>query len=84
MKLCHCGQPLHYSDPAVQAVVERMIEKLGEMTIIAVEGRVWRVPRHYIALHGLEGAQVEHLGFEEIESDTGRVNIQNNGKDETT
>ena len=64
---CHCGQPLHYADPWARAYVESLIAHLGPNIPVTVEGRTWAVPRHYIALHGLMGAEVAHLGFREIE-----------------
>ena len=67
MTLCHCGKPLHYTDPNIQRDVERLIAQLGEKIIVKTsDGRSWRVPRHYIALHGLKDVEVETLGFEEI------------------
>lgn len=63
---CHCGRPLHYSSPEIRADVERLIAELGPLINVTVGGRTWRVPRHYIALHGLLGAEVATLGFEEI------------------
>lgn len=65
-ELCHCGKPLHYTDPHARAYVEMMIRLSGECVIVAVDGRSWRVPRHYIALHGLKGSEVPGLGFEEL------------------
>ncbi len=51
---CACGQPLHYSDPATQRAVEGVIRLKGDscQMIITPRGK-WRVPIHYIALHGL-------------------------------
>lgn len=66
MKLCHCGQPLHYKNPAVERLVERVIAQRGETINVRADGRSFRVPRHYIALHGLKGAEVAQLGFEEV------------------
>lgn len=65
-KLCHCGKPLHYTDPEVRSQVEQLIEQLGEFIEVQVNGIVWRVPRHYIALHGIKGADVSTLGFERV------------------
>ena len=69
-KLCHCGKPLHYTDPEIQRAVEKLIEQLGETVKVTLmddgRERTWRVPRHYIALHGLKGREVAGLGFEEI------------------
>ena len=63
---CACGRPLHYSNPGVQRLVEKQVAELGETVKVTVLGRSWRVPRHYIALHGIKGANIANLGFEEI------------------
>ena len=66
-KLCPCGLPdRHYRSAEVQAFVEKMVREHGETVVVTVEGRSWRVPRHYIALHGLRAAELETLGFEEV------------------
>jgi len=67
-QLCPCGKPLHYSNPSTQALVERMISLLGPTIKVTrtQDGRTWRVPRHYIALHGLKEQDLPDLGFEEI------------------
>lgn len=59
--LCACGRALHYSDPAIQAYVERAIEELGETVLISTPAGTWYVPRHYYALHGLEVAALPRL-----------------------
>jgi hypothetical protein len=64
--MCHCGQPLHYTDPDLQKSIERIIQRLGQHVEIDVSGRKFLVCRHYIALHGLEGSKVHELGFQEI------------------
>jgi hypothetical protein len=66
--LCHCGKPLHYSDPAVRAMVEDFVNLFGPDILVTVEGRSWLVPRHYIALHGVNGWEVGKLGFPEVKS----------------
>lgn len=65
MKMCACGRPLHYSDPNVRRHVERLIRMLGENARVRRMGdkRVWLVPRHYIALHGLKA---EDLGTDKL------------------
>ncbi len=65
-EMCHCGQPLHYSHPWAKAYVDRMVLRLGEHINVTVDGRTWKVQRHYIALHGLKGKDVSTLGFEEV------------------
>lgn len=66
--MCHCGKPLHYSDPALQAFVEYHVQKLGADVPVRVfeTDRVWLVPRHYIALHGLKAEEIGSLGFKEV------------------
>ena len=54
--LCFCGRPLHYSDPAIEAYVERAIAELGPMVTVSTPAGTWSVPRHYIALHGIDEA----------------------------
>ena len=64
--LCHCGKPLHYSDPATRLMIEGLIYQLGERVIVQhSSGRRYLVPRHYIALHGLTDSELPTLGFEE-------------------
>ena len=63
---CACGKPLHYSDAAAQRQVQRLVDKLGEYTMVTIEGRTWRVQRHYIALHGLKAHELPLLGFREV------------------
>lgn len=63
--LCHCGRPLHYSDPTARRLVERLVADLGPDMEVVAGGRTWLVPRHYIALHGLRAAEIPELGFKE-------------------
>lgn len=66
MSMCFCGEPLHYQNPAMQALVEEFVNKLGSEIQVTINGRSWMVPRHYIALHGLVAAEVEAMGFPEV------------------
>lgn len=61
--LCHCGQPLHYSNPDIQRYVEKLSAENGEFVDVQVGNQTWRVQRHYIALHGLRAADIHTLGF---------------------
>jgi len=60
-ELCACGRPLHYSDPNMQRQVEALVKTLGPLITVSVEGRSYRVPRHYIALHGLKAPELPEL-----------------------
>lgn len=65
--MCHCGRPLHYTNPAVETYVRSMVQHFGEcVTIHSDHGRAWLVPRHYLALHGLAAVDLPHLGFREV------------------
>ncbi len=65
---CACGQPLHYTDSTVQAIVDRLVAEHGATVVVEVAGtfRKFLVPRHYIALHGLKATALPALGFEEV------------------
>lgn len=63
-ELCHCGKPLHYSDETVKKHICDLIKELGTHVQIVCEGKTYRVPRHYIALHGINGKDLDKLGFE--------------------
>ena len=64
--LCACGRPLHYSSPTIQEQMEKIVAASGERIAVTREGRTWLVPRHYIALHGLQSEELPYLGFEEV------------------
>ena len=70
-KLCGCGKPLHYSDLHIREVVQHFVDKLGECVEVAVNGRRWLIPRHFLALHGLKAARIAEIaaryGFKEVQ-----------------
>jgi hypothetical protein len=57
---------LHYSDPKVQKIVERLIANNGPDVRVQVGNRAWMVQRHYIALHGIKARELPSLGFPEV------------------
>jgi len=69
-EMCACGQPLHYANPYVRHMVEEFIQEKGPCITVAALGRRWRVPRHFIALHGIKAQELpllaERYGFAEI------------------
>lgn len=71
-QLCHCGQPLHYTDQANYRRVRKLVDLLGEYVTITIPlpggTRSWKVQRHYIALHGIKATDLVagRLGFEEV------------------
>jgi hypothetical protein len=70
---CACGAPLHYTNSFTREYMESMVKRLGENIRVQVSGRTWLVPRHYIALHGVMGAEIEQLaqefGFPEVKTE---------------
>lgn len=66
VEMCHCGQPLHYTNRDIERMVRSLIAETDEYVVVRCAGRSWKVQRHYIALHGLRGADIPSLGFEEI------------------
>ena len=65
-KMCACGKPLHYTDPVLQQMVQQCIDEFGENIYIRLGDRVWLIPRHFIALHGIKAWELEKLGFPEV------------------
>jgi len=62
VEMCHCGKPLHYTDSAIEAMVRFLIGIHGPtVRVQLVSGESYAVPRHYIALHGLKGAELADL-----------------------
>ncbi len=60
--MCPCGLPLHYTDPVAKFCTQRFIEQLGYYMEVTVAGLgTWRVPRHFIALHGFKGYELPAL-----------------------
>jgi hypothetical protein len=58
---CACGQPLHYTNLHTKALVERLCEEVGEYVVVVMDGKRYRVQRHFIALHGLKAQELEEL-----------------------
>lgn len=69
-ELCACGKPLHYSNPETQRTIQKFIDQLGPTVTIRCFGKALKVPRHFIALHGLRASELPYLaeqyGFEEV------------------
>lgn len=68
-ELCFCGRPLHYKHVEQRQLVEMLINLTGDLYVTVTrttDGRSWRVPRHYIALHGIKSSLLHTYGFEEV------------------
>ena len=67
---CACGRPLHYRDPLLRALMDRMVAECGPTIHISTGGRTWKVQRHWLALHGLKATELaaiaQRLHFEEV------------------
>jgi hypothetical protein len=67
---CACGRPLHYTNPDTERLIRGFVEQLGPTVIIKAMGHAWKVPRHFIALHGLRASELfdlaERYHFEEV------------------
>lgn len=64
MTKCHCGRVLHYADRELQATVQKTIDTYGEnIAITDWTGKTYLVPRHYVALHGIDDDNLGALGF---------------------
>lgn len=69
-ELCHCGKPLHYNDKEVEEHIKKMVSDLGRFVDITITDtmKTYKVDRHYIALHGIMGKDLEKIGFEEVKT----------------
>ena len=48
-----------YRDPTIRAYMERQVALLGEMTTVTILGKgSWKIPRHFIGLHGFKAAEI--------------------------
>lgn len=67
IKLCYCGKPLHYNNLENFVKVSKLSDELGEfVTVHSIKtGKKYLVQRHYIALHGIKGSEIDSLGFKE-------------------
>jgi hypothetical protein len=76
--MCACGMPLHYSDPEKRKIVESLIKMCGVMVTItnSQNGRSWRVPRHFIALHGIKMEEMPHIAIKYAFEEIGRKSIK--------
>lgn len=67
MAKCHCGKELHYTDQIIMKRMEKIVEIYGETLFVMVNGRIFKVPRHFIVLHDeFTFEDVDKFGFEEI------------------
>lgn len=63
-ELCHCGKPLHYTNKDIEAFMREQVKRSGQDIIVSLlDGRQYRVQRHYIALHGIHAQDLDKLGF---------------------
>lgn len=48
---CPCG-PLHYENPSDEAQIMALIRQFGPVVPVPASTCIYRVPRHWLALHG--------------------------------
>ena len=58
---CPCGRGLHYTNPAQQHAVEKLVKLYGVTVKVRTPAGAWLVPRHWIALHGLAAQELPDL-----------------------
>lgn len=68
--LCHCGKPLYYFCKETEQKMLNLVSKLGEFVNVVIGDKIYKVQRHYIALHGIKGKEMESYGFERINNET--------------
>lgn len=74
IEMCPCGRPLHYTDATAEKVTRDLISVGGETIDIKLTSKGttqgWKVSRHFIALHGIDGKTLPEVaakyGFEKI------------------
>ncbi len=61
-EMCSCGLPLHYAHPASLEWMQKLVDELGPDVVMTLAGAgIWRVPRHYVALHGVRLVDLPEL-----------------------
>lgn len=60
-ELCPCGRPLHYRDARVARTVHDLVERFGPTVVVIAGPQAWHVPRHYVALHGIQAMRMAEL-----------------------
>ncbi len=75
---CACGKALHYANLSAQDAATGAIAGAGgdPFVVVTIEGRSWRVQRHYIALHGLKAKDLPSLGFQELNGDVRGISVE--------
>lgn len=67
---CQCGKPLHYTMPFLRDVVQELIKQTNDefitISFLGGQGQVYRVQRHFLALHGFSLKTAREFGFEPI------------------
>jgi len=70
-EMCHCGKKLHYADKKIEHMMMKFIKESGEFVIVfqVTTGKSYKVPRHFIALHGINERQLGEYGFEQVKAE---------------
>lgn len=60
-ELCLCGRPLHYQNALSEVAMRNVIDRHGADVVVGTADGMWRVPRHFIALHGVNANDLPAL-----------------------
>ena len=58
---CPCGEAHRFSTEKIANSLRYFIKTLGPTVEVSMQGRRWKVPRIWIAAHGLKGGEIEAL-----------------------
>lgn len=69
---CPCGQQLHYINKDVEEHMNKLVKEKGRFIAVtnSENMKTYKVDRHYIALHGIMGKDLDKYGFEEINNES--------------
>jgi hypothetical protein len=70
-RYCPCGREWHFTNKLAESMIEELVKAKGETVVMRLDdGRGWRVPRVWIALHGIKAKTLPKVakerGFEEV------------------
>lgn len=61
MTRCACGRVLHYKQVKKFLKIQAFIDELGPTIDLRVGDEIYRIQRHYLALHGLKSRDLPLL-----------------------
>lgn len=64
---CHCGEEHTIEDPSIISILDKYDEFIPVHN--QTDGRMYKVQRLYIAVHGITCINLRKLGFKEIKNE---------------